>query len=105
MPKGSHSISILQGKEKVCYITGATTGLQKHHCFRASRRAKADKHGLWVWLTAEYHVLAPYAVHNKDGKQLYRQLQRECQRAYLESHSMEEWMELMGKNYLNEVIF
>ena len=31
MAKGSHSYSILQGKEKACYITGRTDRLHRHH--------------------------------------------------------------------------
>lgn len=31
MAKGSHKVSILQGTEKACYITGRTDELHRHH--------------------------------------------------------------------------
>lgn len=33
MAKGSHTSSILTGKDKRCYLTGETRGLEKHHIF------------------------------------------------------------------------
>ncbi len=96
-----HSVSLLQGKTKICYITGRTDGLHKHHIFGGPRRAISDKHGFWVWLRPEWHNVAPYSIH-QGGWQLRRKLQDECQRKYLEAHTMAEWMALMGKNYLLE---
>lgn len=97
--KPGHKVSILQGREKVCYITGRTDGLHRHHIFGGQRRAISDKNGFWVWVVGEWHNLAPYSIH-RNGWELRRKLQSECQKKYLESHTMEEWMELMGKNYM-----
>lgn len=56
MVKGSHTSSILTGKDKYCYLTGEERGLEKHHIyFGAGLRQISDKHGFWVWLTAEMH--------------------------------------------------
>ena len=33
MVKGSHTSSILMGKDKRCYLTGETGGLEKHHIY------------------------------------------------------------------------
>ncbi len=33
MAKGSHTSSILTGKDKRCYLTGETRGLEKHHIY------------------------------------------------------------------------
>ena len=53
---GSHSYSILQGKDKYCYLTGEERGLEKHHIYYGTGlRQLSDKHGFWVWLTAEMH--------------------------------------------------
>ena len=50
MAKGSHTNSILTGKDKYCYLTGETRGLEKHHIyFGAGLRQISDKHGFWVW--------------------------------------------------------
>nr|DAH29625.1 MAG TPA: hypothetical protein [Caudoviricetes sp.] len=61
----------------------------------------SDKQGFWVWLTAEYHNAAPYSVH-RNGYALRRKIQRDCENKYLETHTMAQWMELVGKNYLEE---
>lgn len=99
--KPGHSVSLLQGREKVCYLTGRTDALHKHHIFGGPRRAVSDKHGLWVWLTAEWHNSAPYSVH-RGGWEIRRRIQAECQKAYLEAHTMDEWMQLIGKDYIEE---
>lgn len=48
MVKGSHTSSILTGKDKYCYLTGEERGLEKHHIyFGASlRRRPGNK---WGW--------------------------------------------------------
>lgn len=33
MVKGSHTSSILTGKDKYCYLTGEERGLEKHHIY------------------------------------------------------------------------
>ena len=98
--KGSHSVSILQGKEKVCYLTGTTYNLHKHHIiFGTGYRAISDKNGLWVWLTGALHNQSKDGVHF--NRELDLQLRRECQAKYEEEHSREEWIALTGRNYLD----
>lgn len=41
------SKSIMQD-EKVCYITGRTDHLHKHHIFGGGRRKISEKWGLWI---------------------------------------------------------
>lgn len=96
---GNHMISILQGKEKYCYITGETENLEKHHIYFGSRRKTSDKYGFWVWLTPEMHR-GTDGVHGKNGHELDQRLKRICQRRYEENHSRDEFMALIGRNYL-----
>ena len=103
MPKGSHSVSILQGKEKVCYLTGRTDNLHKHHIYPGPWRKASDKHGFWVWITGEWHNIAPYSIH-RDGWRIKKQLQQECQQKFLETHTPEEWRAIINENYLDEVM-
>lgn len=91
------SDSIMQD-EKVCYLTGATEGLHKHHCMRGSQRKKAEEWGCWVWLRADWHVGTDYCVHA--DHQLEMCLRRECQRRFEERYGHEKWMQVFGKNYL-----
>lgn len=85
--KGSHTVSILQGKEKYCYITG--------------NRKISDKYGFWCYLIPELHNCSAQGVHGRDGAELDRRLKAECQRKFEEKHSREEFMKIIGRNYLD----
>lgn len=93
------SKSILQ-TEKECYFTGRTDNLHVHHIWggTANRRISEDN-GFWVWLTAEWHTgNTAVAVHfNKENSLV---LKKACQIVYERSHSREEFMKLIGRNYL-----
>ena len=93
------SKSILQS-EKECYITGSTYNLHKHHIYAGGRRQISEREGFWVYLRGDLHNQSNIGVHGKDGHQLDLALKRACQRAYEETHSREEFMALIGKNYL-----
>lgn len=99
--KGSHKVSVLQGTEKECYITGRTDNLEKHHCYYGVKgRAISDKYGFWVWLIPEYHR-GTSGVHGKNGHELDMELKQACQMAYEETgHTRQEFIQLIGKNYL-----
>lgn len=101
--KANHKHSILQGKEKYCWITGArNVPLEKHHVlFGPKFRKMADKHGFWVWLTPEFHR-GDNGVHGKNGHTLDLMLKQEVQTAYEKMYGHEAWMELVGRNYLEE---
>ena len=92
--------SILQSK-KECYLTGSTYNLHRHHIYAGSRRQISEREGFWVWLTGYYHNQSNEGVHGKDGHALDLWLKQECQRKYEETHSREEWMAIMHKNYLD----
>ena len=101
MTKANHKHSILQDQEKYCWVTGArNVPLEKHHVlFGPKFRKIADKHGLWVYLTAEMHR-GTYGVHGKCGHELDLRLKREVQEAYEKKHGHEAWMKLVGRSYL-----
>lgn len=92
------SESIIQG-ERRCYATGRSDHLDRHHCFKSSRRKHAEKHGLWVWLNHEVHM----AMH--DHRAPYETLENElkvvAQRAFEESGgTREDFMRVFGANYI-----
>lgn len=92
--------SILQD-EKVCYITGQTNNLHKHHIyFGAGMRQISEKHGFWVYLDGWLHNQSNEGVHGKNGHELDLMLKQHAQQKYEETHSREEFMKLIGKNYL-----
>ena len=90
--------SILQ-KNKECYVSGATAGLHKHHIFFGNGlRSVSDRNGFWVWLRADLHNGSDRGVHFYRAFDL--QLKRECQEKYEETHTREDFMRLIGRNYL-----
>lgn len=91
--------SILQ-TEKKCYLTGRTGTLHKHHVYGGPNRRISEKNGFWVWLTPEMHNLSNEGVHFDKEKDL--KLKRICQAKFEETHSREEFMALIGRNYLYE---
>lgn len=93
--------SILQ-TEKRCYITGSTYNLHKHHIYAGGRRQISEANGFWVYLIGELHNQSSYGVHGKDGHALDLKLKQDCQRIYEQSHSREEFLRLIGKNYLED---
>jgi hypothetical protein len=91
-------LSILQ-KEKVCFITGRTDNLHRHHIYGAANRKISEKYGFWVWLTGEYHNQNKTLGVHFDNVELKEHLQKKCQAKFEETHSREEFMKLIGKNY------
>lgn len=91
--------SILQ-TEKVCYVTGWAGKLHRHHIFGGGRRSISDRYGLWVWLSPEWHNMSGHGVHFNHDLDL--RLKREAQAAFEAQHSRQAWMDLLGKNYLED---
>lgn len=91
--------SILQDR-KESYLTGATYNLEEHHIFFGTANRKiSEKYGLKVWLTSEEHR-GTYGVHGKYGKVLDKKLKKEAQKKFEENHTREEFIRLIGRNYL-----
>ena len=91
--------SILQYK-KESYISGSTYNLEEHHIFFGTANRKvSEKNGLKVWLTSEEHR-GTYGVHGKFGRDLDIKLKQDAQRKYEETHTREDFIKLIGKNYL-----
>lgn len=98
---GSHKVSVLQGTARECYITGRTDNLHKHHVYYGTgKRAVSDKYGFWIWLIPELHNMSGEGIHNGNIT-LDIQIKQDCQRAFeAQGHTREEFMRLIGKNYL-----
>ncbi len=90
--------SIFQ-KEKRCYVCGRTDNLHKHHIYYgAANRKKSEQNGFTVYLCAHHHNMSDFGVHF--DRELDLQLKRECQKKFEKTHSREEFMAIIGKNYL-----
>lgn len=91
--------TIMQDK-KECYMTGAKSGLHKHHIFGAFNRENSEKYGLWVWLRWDCHIAdSPRRTPHNDAE-IDLMLKREAQRKFEQSHSREEFMQIFGRNWL-----
>lgn len=87
--------SIMQNG-KYCFISKENSKtLDKHHIFNGPCRDWSEKNGLWVYLTRSEHAKAH---NNKDTALL---LKRIGQFKYEETHSHEEFMNAVHKNYLS----
>lgn len=89
--------SIIQ-TEKVCYLCGKTVNLERHHIFGGvANRKISEQLGLWVYLCHDCHT-------GKDGAQYNKftnlRLKQDAQRAFEQTHTRDEWMNWIGKNYL-----
>lgn len=94
------SKSIIQ-TVKQCWVCESLP-VEKHHCIHGiGKRAKAEKNGLWVWLCPEHHR-GTFGVHGREGHELDLILEQTAQQAFEKNHSRDEWMELFGRNYLDE---
>jgi len=90
--------SILQS-EKACYMTGRTSGLERHHIFggNPNRRLSAI-YGLWVYLTHDAHNEPPDGVHHNRAADL--ELKRIGQAAFEARYPHLDFQNVFGKNYL-----
>lgn len=91
--------SILQSRDKNCFLCGSYYCLEKHHIYFGNPNRKiSEKHGFTVRLCANCHRGVPYGVHHNRCNDLW--LKRQCQMAYEKTHTREEFIALIGKNYL-----
>lgn len=93
--------SILQGDTKRCYLTGRTNNLHRHHqhiFYGRGLRQISDREGFVVYLIPELHNMSNDGVHF--NRELDLRLKRECQAKYEETHSREEFIALIGRNYI-----
>ena len=89
--------SILQ-REKECYLCGRKTCLERHHIFAGiANRKISEREGFWAYLCHDCHTGVEGAQYNKASN---RYLKEQAQMAYEETHTREEFMRLIGKNYL-----
>ena len=90
--------SIIQ-QSNGCYFCGSTGLLEEHHIFFGNPGRKiSEKHGFKVRLCPECHRTGKKSPHQDRDTDLM--LKRICQRAFEVTHSREEFIKLIGRNYL-----
>lgn len=89
--------SILQD-EKECYICGNPECFDHHIYGGKKNRSVSEKNGFKIYLCLNHHTNGKFAIHNnKETDNYYKKI---CQEKYEQEHSREEFMKLIGRNYL-----
>ena len=61
----------------------------------------SEKNGFKVWLCQEHHE-GTYGVHGSKGHDLDIYLKQVCQKKYEETHTRDEFINLIGRSYVEE---
>lgn len=100
-----HGKSILGERDGTCYLCKRLHGdyrihevLHKHHVYGGPLRGISEAEGFTVDLCLYHHEIGEEAVHN--NQEHMRLLQRDCQSRYEENHSRQQFINLIGRNYL-----
>jgi hypothetical protein len=81
----------------ICEVCGAGYAANHEIFFGRGKRQLSIKYGLQKRLCHEHHQ-GPYGPHF--NKAIDDEYKREGQTKFEETHTREEWMKLIGKNYL-----
>lgn len=91
--------SILQD-ERECYICKTPFNLHVHHIISGNaNRRMSEEHGFTIYLCGRHHNLSNQGIHF--NKELDLKVRRECQAKYEETHTRDDWMSIIGRNYLD----
>lgn len=84
---------------KRCAVCGTTQGIHIHEVYYGTaNRRKSIANGFCVGLCGKHHNLSNEGVHF--NKALDLKLKQEYQKAFEQTHTREEFMQLIHKNYL-----
>ena len=81
--------------EKECYRCHRVP-VQYHHVLTGALRSNAEKIGAYVWLCPRCHR---WAHDTAKGVKYLRKLKKECQIAFEDTHTRDEWMYYAHRNY------
>ncbi len=85
---------------KKCCICGSEIGVETHHVYHGTANRKvSEQNNFKVDLCYEHHR-GTNGVHGKNGAKLSLQLKKMMQAEYEKDHSREEFIALIGRNYL-----
>lgn len=92
--------SVLKTRPDLCYLCKRQGDTALHHVYGAFNRWMSDENGFVVFLCPSCHTESPTSAHKCRDTDLY--LKRRCQAAYEKNHTRDEFMRLVGRNYLTE---
>lgn len=79
-----------------CRICGQYGVTQIHHIFAGRWRQRSEANDFVIELCPMCHATA------HGNAQFSKALKHDAQLEYLETHTLDEWMELMGKSWIEE---
>lgn len=88
-------LTITQNKCAVC----GSPFTEKHHVFYGPDRKTSESHGFVCWLCPLHHRGQPQGIHG-GNKALDLELKKHFQIEFEKEHSREEFMKLIGRNFL-----
>lgn len=92
--------SVLKTRPGLCYLCKRQGDTALHHVYFGFNRWMSDENGFVVFLCPSCHTESPTSAHKCRDTDLY--LKRRCQAAYEKNHTRDEFMRLVGRNYLTE---
>jgi hypothetical protein len=93
-----YSVKSIMQSERACYLCGRITDLELHHVFGGvANRKISTRLGLTCYLCRTCHTGTGGAQYDKEKN---RRLKAEAQTAFERTHTRQEWMQIIGKNYL-----
>lgn len=103
-----HKASILHTRDGTCYLCMRLHNdyrihlyLEEHHVYDGNpNRGISEAEGLKVYLCLDHHRNGAEAVHNNHKNMLL--VQQDAQRIYEEKHTRRQFIELIGRNYLED---
>lgn len=90
--------SLFNTEEDVCYICGCNVGTERHEVFGASNRDNSKFYGLWINVCPMCHRLGANAIHAVPKNHIG--LKADAQRLFEEAYKDLDFMEIFGRNYL-----
>ena len=98
MDKNGYNPSILDTSPDEDYLTKQQSYKTARHeiFFGNGNRAISKSNGFWAYFSPESHAL----IHH--NRTIDLRLKEKCQRVYEETHTREDFMALIGRNYLED---
>lgn len=85
---------------KECFFCKRTEPLHKHHIYEGRNRQRSEKNGFWCYLCAYHHNASEHSVHMDHDLDLW--LKGHCQKVYEKTHTRDEFLAIIGRNYLED---
>jgi hypothetical protein len=86
------------GNPNECFICKKRYGLQTHHIFNGALKKFSEKYGFLIKVCAWCHTIDKDSIHNNAN--LRKKLKAFAQRIYEQTHTREDFIREVGKNYL-----